>query len=108
MNSSRPLAETLSQTAKEINQSTPSPKPPGEQPRFVVLSEQLAESILEAAKMQLVAAENNLEEAKRYSEKLLQDVRKRAEELIDLTSRVENFGQSVLDAHKKFHNGEAK
>ena len=69
---------------------------------FETIAEQLAASILESANNALLEAQNNLEEAKRYADALTSDIRKRADDLSDLTERLKSFGHSVLAAHEKF------
>lgn len=88
---------------KELNGKREPSRPVREMPPFVNLSEQLAASILESAQQALTEAENNMNQAQAYAEKLRAEIKQRAESLSDLTKRIEEFGHTVLTAHERFH-----
>lgn len=105
--SSAELEAQFDQAVQDLNKVASPPRPPREQFPFVSLSEKLADSIVEAYEQQLNVLQNMLNEAKHTADKIRAENKARADELRNFTERVENFSQSLLDAHAKFHGEES-
>lgn len=103
----------ISAALREINAATGNkpqpvnkmPHPPREEFRFVSLSEQLADAIVDAYQQQLNSITNKLEQAKNEADLIRQENKKRADDLHDFTRRVEEFGATLVGAHHRFHDG---
>jgi chromosome segregation ATPase len=73
---------------------------------FDKLGVKIAESLERAAQDQLTLAQNNLEQAKAFADNLRAQLAEKNRELADMNLRLKDFGETILSAHKKFHNAE--
>lgn len=70
---------------------------------FERLGEQIAASLLQAAEEQLTQAQNMLAQTKTFAEDVQARIAEKARELNDMNKRLQTFGSSILEAHRKFH-----
>jgi uncharacterized coiled-coil protein SlyX len=72
---------------------------------FAKLGEQIGISLLKAAKDQLTEAENLVASVSVLVEGINAQIAEQEKLLNDMDARLHTFGESVLEAHKKFLNG---
>ena len=84
----------------------PAPELVAAQYDFSNLGERIAESLVRAAEEQVTQATNNLERIKAFADNLRAEIAEKNAELIDMNVRLKEFGGTILDAHKKFHNAQ--
>jgi multidrug efflux pump subunit AcrA (membrane-fusion protein) len=73
---------------------------------FVKLSDKIAEALLQAAEDQVTEAQNLLASTKILAEQIGVQVEEQSKLLEDMHDRLKTFGGTVIDAHRKFLNGE--
>jgi hypothetical protein len=72
---------------------------------FSKLGEQIVASLMKAADDQVTEANNLLASVKALAEGINAQMAEHAKMLDDMDERMHAFGQSVVEAHKKFLNG---
>lgn len=101
------IEQEIRKTAETINRTNGNraPNPANEPPRydFVSLGEKVALAMVQAAEDQVTQAQNKLKEIQAWADGLSQQVRAKDRELADMTDRIAAFGETVLEANRKFH-----
>jgi LPS O-antigen subunit length determinant protein (WzzB/FepE family) len=102
----------VNKAAAVARSATPPPADRSNTPpeyRFMQLTDQVCEAMLEAARHQLSIAQNNMAATERQAEKMRQDAQRRWAEHDAYVRGLEEFGMSLLEANKKFQktNGPA-
>src|SRR5262245_38459213 len=69
---------------------------------FAKLGEKVAQSLVQAAQDQVTEATNNLERVKAFAAGLRSQIAEKNRELAEMKARLQSFGTSILDAHRKF------
>lgn len=98
-------AESLDAAVAAINaarKKDEEPKALAEVQPFVGLSQQLADSIVEAYQQQLTEIENKLADAKLIAERIREMTMERANDLANFRRRAQDFAESLLGAHQTF------
>lgn len=88
------------------NGSHPSPaNEPDEASRhgFVTLGNKVAQALVQAAEDQVTLAQNKLKEIQAWADNLTQEVAAKDRELAELNDRIRDFGETVLEANRKFN-----
>lgn len=98
----------IKRTAQELtirsNGSRPAPEPTqGARHDFVSLGSKVAQAMVQAAEDQVTQAQNKLKEIQAWADNLTQEVRTKDQELAEMTDRIRDFGETVLEANRKFH-----
>jgi hypothetical protein len=73
---------------------------------FTEIGEQIIASLVKAADDQVKEAENLRVEVMQLATSISEQLKAQAEALAAMHERTKAFGQEVLDAHKKFINGD--
>lgn len=75
---------------------------------FVQLGEGLAKTLLAAAEEQVSHAQTMLDQTRSLAEILRSQVTAQAKQIEEMNARFKEFGESMLDAHRKLNGVEAK
>lgn len=93
----------LKTMAKDLNSKQAPPRHHNEGlPHFVQLSRQLGEALVEIAKQQVIAAENNLQELQSWAENMQAEAQQKWQEMQDLERKFEDYRSYVLQANDRF------
>jgi dsDNA-specific endonuclease/ATPase MutS2 len=101
------LAAQLRGKARELNAATPSLHHNEGIPHFVSLSRKLGDALVESAEQQVIRAQNNLEEIRRWVENMQAEAQQKWEEQQALERKFEDYRSYVLQANDRFNGGKA-
>lgn len=100
------IEKELQKTAQALVRTNGSRAPESEEPPrydFVSLGEKVGLAMVQAAEDQVTQAQNKLKEVQAWADGLSQQVRAKDRELADMTDRIRAFGETVLEANRRFH-----
>ncbi len=72
---------------------------------FATLAKKLGEALLKAAEDNVLEADNLFQQTKVLVEGIQATVDEQAKLVTDMHGRLQTFGASIIEAHKKFVNG---
>ena len=75
------------------------------EPDFTDLGNRITNVILRAAEDQVTEANNLLASAKVLAEGIKAQIKEHADMIDNINGRLKTFGETILEAHKKFLNG---
>ena len=87
------------------NQQTPPPRPQLKY-AFTEIGEQIIASLVKAADDQVAAAQDLRVDVLRLADEIGARLEKQAKALAEMNERTKAFGLDVVEAHKKFINGD--
>jgi len=73
---------------------------------FTTLAKKLGEALLKAAEANVIEADNLYQRAKVLVEGIQAQANEQAKSVSDMHDRLQVFGETILEAHKKFINGD--
>jgi len=94
------MNEALKALAARAQQGQPKDDPVYD---FEHLGLRIAESLVYAAKAQVVEANTLLEQTEALAESIREQVKIQTDALADLNGRLKTFGTQMLDAHRQFN-----
>ena len=102
----RKFDQAVKQAVTVANQQPRQNAPP--EYRFMQLTDDCCDALLEAARNQLTMAENNMKQAELHAQKMREDAKRRWQEYENYVRGLEDFGQTLLSARDKFHKANGK
>jgi len=102
MNNNDDLLKDIESAARAVQRSNGS-SINQQQYDFAMLGEKIADSLVQAAEDQVAQATQKLEEVRAFADTLRAQINEKNNELADMNSRLKSFGESILDAHRKFN-----
>ena len=101
----RKFDDAMGKAVSLANQANQHKEPLSNSPpeyRFVQLTDQVCEAMIEAARHQLAIAESNMKATEQQAEKMRADAKRRWDEHDAYVRGLEDFGMNLLEANKKF------
>jgi len=74
---------------------------------FAKLGETIASSLIQAAQQHANNANVLLEQTQQFADDIRAAILEKSNELADMNARLKTFGETLLDAHKKFTEDQA-